>query len=403
MGFLVLGPGGGRLIGFGGGGGAEFGHGGLFDLADAFFGEAEASADLLVGGGDASVEAVVSGEDVAFARIEPREEGLYVVAVGELGEGDTCSTFGDLGEHFGVAGVGGGCGEEFGDGSSEAFHEGESGIGAEAVAACDIEAVDSAHENQVAFADEFEESEVGAGVFSGDADDEPQVGLDDGVFGFLRLGEVVFKLADMPVASQFGVEAAATSDKLGFVEAQFEEDGSFFAFGEEGRAVEVLEIGRQIAWDAEFFASGFGGEFFLGEDGLDGGGGIVVVVEGIVVEADFAAGEPVDAVVEDGAIDGGLWAAELGCQLGDGCTGAIGVEYCGFLVWIERRWGVDEDGFVGMFLVVFSDGMEDCQGGAFHASSDSAGDFGDVAGLSESAAMADDLVLLVGVEEGEIA
>jgi hypothetical protein len=50
---------------------AHFGQRGLFDLADALFGEAHPRADLFVGGWPAFAgEAVVGGDDIALATLE---------------------------------------------------------------------------------------------------------------------------------------------------------------------------------------------------------------------------------------------------------------------------------------------------------------------------------------------
>ena len=294
------------VVGGGGGDfGAEFGHGDLFDLADAFFGEAEALADLLVGGGGAFVEAIVGGEDVAFAVGEMREEGVDFVAGEDARHVGGGLTVGKTGEKLGVAGGGVGGGQELGDGAGEAFHEGEGGIGAEAVATMDVEAVDGPHEGHIAFADEFEEGDAGAEVLASDADDEAEVGADDGVLGGGGGGEVGFELAKATMADEFGVEVAAGLDELVLVEVEFEEEGPLLGLGEEARAVEVLEVRGEVARDAEVFALRLVGQFLLADDGFDGGGGGGLVIEGIVEEGDLPPGEAVDAVVHDDAVDGG--------------------------------------------------------------------------------------------------
>src|SRR5205809_25171 len=60
-------------------------------------------------------------------------------------------------------------------------------IGRELVAAEVLELVGRVHQADVAFLDEIEELQAAVGVFLGDRDDEPQIGLDHLLLGLARL------------------------------------------------------------------------------------------------------------------------------------------------------------------------------------------------------------------------
>ena len=82
-----------------------------------------------------------------------------------------------------------------GDGTGYGLSNPPGGVGAELVAAPVVELLDGANQPDVAFLDEIEERHAAADVFLGDADDKPQIGLDQALAGshaagFHLLGQV---------------------------------------------------------------------------------------------------------------------------------------------------------------------------------------------------------------------
>ncbi len=60
-------------------------------------------------------------------------------------------------------------------------------IGRELVAAPIFELIDRFHQADIAFLDQVEKLQATVGVFLGDGDDEPQIGLDHFLLGLTRL------------------------------------------------------------------------------------------------------------------------------------------------------------------------------------------------------------------------
>src|SRR5204863_529514 len=87
--------------------------------------------------------------------------------------------------------------------------------------------------------------------------------------------------------------------ELELVEVELEEQRPFARGGQQGGAVEGLEVGREVAGDAGFLGGGGEADFFLGDDGVDDLGGVVLVVEGVIDQADLAALDAVDAGEEE--------------------------------------------------------------------------------------------------------
>ena len=86
-------------------------------------------------------------------------------------------------------------------------------IGRELVAAAVLELVDRLHQADIAFLDQVEELQAAIGVFLGDGDDEPKIGLDHLLLGDGRLALALLHLVDD--AAVFGdVEAGLGRQRL---------------------------------------------------------------------------------------------------------------------------------------------------------------------------------------------
>ena len=199
------------------------------------------------------------GDHIAFAAFEAGHQLMDFVAIGQFGGGAGAGGFGDRCEERVAVDGFVAAGKHFGNASGEALHQCEGGVGAEAIALVNVEGIDGADQREIAVADQFHQGQAGAQMLAGDADDQTKIGLDDAVF---RLGDAAadfFQPAEVARAGELRVDLAAGGHELEFVEIQLEEESPFAAAGEQGGAVEILQISRQIAGNASILGAALGG------------------------------------------------------------------------------------------------------------------------------------------------
>ena len=237
----------------------------------------------------------------------------------------------------------------------------------------------------------------------GDADDQAQVGADDGLACGGRCIEQAFQPAQLAMAGDLLVEFAAGGGELVLEEVILEEEGPFVAGGKQRRAIEFGQLGREIAGHAQVFGGGRTGQFLGGEHCVDQRGGIVVMEERIVVEAHVLAGEPLDALVEKNAVDDGTRAMQGAGDFGDICPVLIRFESrCAIGLPYRRRCQAQYRG-LRVFLIVLDQRMQDGHGRALHAPGQAAGDeFDGAAGRRQGSSATDNVIALVFAELREV-
>src|ERR1700722_6519687 len=278
---------------------AELGEGDAFELAEAFGGEVERAAEVFeAGDGVAGFVggAVVGGGGGSLANGRAGEKfgDLFVIgeAIGDAGEADVV----DVGDQRNVAAALAG-----GDAAGEFFHEGQGGVGAEAVAAVDVEGVGGAHESDVAVGDEVHERTGGAAggeVLAGHADDEGEIAGNDAAARGGHVTKVRLQASEVTPAGFVGVEFAAKRDELELVKVQLEKQAALLGGGEERGAVEGGDVGGKIAREAAVFDAGVGFQAGDGGESFDDGSGGGLVVEGVVDKFDFGGVELIEAVFQ---------------------------------------------------------------------------------------------------------
>ena len=230
-------------------------------------------------------------------------------------------------------------------------------------------------------------------MLAGDADDQSKIGLDDAVF---RLGDAAadfFQPAEIARAGKLRIDLAAGGHELELVEIQLEEQGPFAAARQQRGAVEILQISRQIAGNADSSARPSAGNSSCGYDLCDHIGGIGLMIERIVDEPDFSADELGQAFLDDGAGDGGFAAAGSRGDLADRFTAAIGANPIRALLGRNLGGGLLEYRGLGIGLIVVADYVGDRQRRAVDSPADPARDFAQAASAmaGQSAGAAEDV------------
>lgn len=131
----------------------------------------------------------------------------------------------------------------FGDGSCIVADDGPGGVGAELVSACVVEFFDGPHEGDVSVAGDLEEIGGHAHVALGDADDKPQVALDEDGLDLFGPGYQSFDAFDDWERRFHGVEGIAQLCGPALEVVVLAKEGSFLVAGEDGQSGEVLDVG----------------------------------------------------------------------------------------------------------------------------------------------------------------